>query len=288
MIKRSNFNGTNSGQFRTEVFIEDLKKVWVMSMVEEFKLWELHKGDKEHQEVLTSTVRAFPKSNLFLFYKMKIKGLKDKWLIKLLREILWMNPTPDEFSLKNITSNVIVFHCDEGSGITYENLRPIVDRVNRWEGFSMYEPTNRVGAIYSRSNTYSPSEKRVITRQASDKVVRDQLGNLLHDVVVTAADKFRCLKITNPSLVEVGSDMGSDKLTAYTVKKFTREDTKEHIEFVNTDPLRIAKQIPTAIKCESAVKLLSEGVTSIDTANKLMMSNKITNRLKKSLNDIRN
>lgn len=286
MIKRSNFNRTNSGQYRTEVWIEDLKKDWVIAMAKEFRLWELHTVEGEPQQVfLTSNVRAFSKSNLFLFYRMKIKGLKDKWLIKLLREFLWMNPSPDEVSLKNITSTVIVFYCTENSGITYESLRPLVDKVNQWEGFSDYEPTNRVGAIYSKDNTYTPGQKRSISRQAKDFVVKEQLGNLLHDVVVSAASRFRYLWISNPAIVEVSSQMEGSRVTAYVVKKFTREDTKEHIEFVNMDPLRVAKRIPTAIKCEKAVELLEQGVTSIDTATKLTMSNRITNRLKKNLDD---
>ena len=280
-----------TGSFRQALRVEDLKELCIdtFTWVPNVETVNIEFADRV-ESMLVFLDTGFNKVNTYELKLLQVAKLTDPRIKVIIKDMLWMNPGIDDVGLKNLTSYIIRVILSPKSTITYEQLRPLVDRFN--DSLQGYSPHSSGHIMFSRDCQLTGDERRDLSRKARLSAIRGKLDSVAALLAQDLAETYKTLILTPANIVNYSKTLpsGSKAVTPYaklTPRNFnavTSESTKRDIALTNSQPNRVVKQISTADKSDKAYKLLLEGDKSMREINRVTgLDREIIAKLKKAL-----
>ena len=264
MFKYGDFTQVRDGQFRTAMYIENVR-VSVLAIVKEYELGVAWVGDGDNR-LMVMTEKNIRVPNLAMYYKFTIKSLNNPVLKTIITKLLWFNRGAKDNTRKMLATHVIQNYCTNHEVMTYEAVRPIVDKVatgletNR---FASELTDKNIPVLYSYNNNYTSDEKTSITLRAYRGLINYNLGEAFDVAVDAFAIANKRLKVTDVRVLrEMNDSREGNDVNPRVIKKAILPKTKTKITVLNSETPRLIGTSASEVKYLEAKDLFSAGASN--------------------------
>ena len=273
MLSRRNIKKVVDGQLRVDIFIENIKDD-ILHVFETLPMGvDIVEGSDINQRLLVFSYETVKVPKLTKYYGGRISDLDDKWLKASVLALLWFNNGAKEATKKKLTTYVIQNFIKASSKITYEVLRPLVDK---WDDEDLIRAQTLYGSkplMYSYKNTYTTEEKISLSLKAYHRGIKMNLGSAFDSSVDAFALKNKRLKVTTAKVVgEMNESSEKGSVSLRSVRKAVLPTTVGKILEYNSETPRLIGTTSSEVKYLESKKLFAEGVSNKKASRDLGIS----------------
>jgi hypothetical protein len=261
MVLDSRITVFGSSGFRPKLSVQDVK-IGFGDEVEIFSSNEsLSNDDVQYSEkALLFLDKPICVPNMNYLFVRKLNSLKDNMLERLVRDLMFLNPSLSGQGANTMTSWILGFFVASGEDgkkvITYEQLLPkVIFLCEKYEGGDVDIIESNKVILYKKESLLTPDNKRWYSNYYRNKRMSYLRGEIIHEAAILASKiEHRLLKISKPIVLDHANEINNMKA----LNKHIEERTIRFLEDENKYKPLVSRK--TTEKFDLFKKVYQEGV----------------------------
>lgn len=265
MVRDSRIARVQANNFRVSIGYEDIYPAFISDVIQQENPYN------RNESVALFIDDPIRVPSVSIYYRAKITGIQDPYLVELCTKLVYLNENINEFGIKGLTTYVVNhFVAMDGAypAVSHEAMFAYLMENLQLHEYRNIDAMVDMVVVYSKNSLLDTKTKILLSNKM--RVLRSSKlsGELIHNAAIAAIEELHIkLQITNPRVLE-RVDEHSIK-TVRTLKKHMRKDTQAVLEEENRT--RVFKTTKVLEKFEAFLELPTP-VSLRDAANLLGVS----------------